>query len=45
MINDPYRHAIQSKDLIEGVDLIKVEAVQDDYWIKEKMRAEGITLA
>ncbi|KAF8191225.1 hypothetical protein BJ912DRAFT_306368 [Pholiota molesta] len=39
------KHAIQSKDLIEGVDLIKVEAVQDDYWIKEKMRAEGITLA
>lgn len=44
-IDNPCRHAVQSKDLIEGVDWIKVKAVEDDSWIKEKMRAEGITLA
>jgi hypothetical protein len=44
-IDNPFRHAIQSKDLTEGVDFIKFEPVQDDSWIKEKMRAERITLA
>ncbi|KAF8191236.1 hypothetical protein BJ912DRAFT_1058476 [Pholiota molesta] len=39
------KHSIQAKDTVEGVDWIKVKAVEDESWIEGKIRAEEFVLA